>query len=368
VRVLYWTQLFWPHIGGIEVASASFLPAMRDRGHEFEVVTGHSDLDLPDEADWNGFPVHRFPFRSALENRDLEAIAALTRRLAELKRRFGPDLVHLRFSDPSILFHLRTRDVTPSRLLASVTVAPPPGGGGAATLLGSLLGQSDWVVAHTQAILDDVLRIEPAVADRSSVVHEALATLAAEPSPLPQDPPVVLAYGRITPDKGFDLLIAAFAFVHAELPRARLVVAGDGDARAALEAQARELGLNGAVELPGWVPPERVPTMINEATVVAMPSRWREAFGLVALEAATMARPVVATRTGGLEEVVADRKTGLLVPGEDPAALADALLELLNDPERATLLGQAGRARAQRSFSLDAQLDAYQRIYERLAP
>jgi glycosyltransferase involved in cell wall biosynthesis len=56
------------------------------------------------------------------------------------------------------------------------------------------------------------------------------------------------------------------------------------------------------------------------------------------------------------------------VPGEDPAALADALLELLNDPERATLLGQAGRARAQRSFSLDAQLDAYQRIYERLAP
>ncbi len=107
--------------------------------------------------------------------------------------------------------------------------------------------------------------------------------------------------------------------------------------------------------------------LMNSATLIVMPSRRDESFGLVALEAALMARPVVASRVGGLAEVVADRETGLLVDKENPAALARALARLLEDPGTAERMGQAARRRAQELFGLDGVVDAYAGLYQRLA-
>jgi glycosyltransferase involved in cell wall biosynthesis len=92
--------------------------------------------------------------------------------------------------------------------------------------------------------------------------------------------------------------------------------------------------------------------LLNDVTLVLVPSRY-EAFGLTALEAAQMARPVVATRVGGLPEVVVDGKTGLLVEPDDPVALARAIVTLLQDRGRAERLGRAARERARHAFSLE---------------
>ena len=108
-----------------------------------------------------------------------------------------------------------------------------------------------------------------------------------------------------------------------------------------------------------------VPALINTATMVVMPSR-REGLPLVALEAALMARPIVATRVGGLPEVVVHQQTGLLVEPENSDALAEAITFLLDHHETATQLGQAARQRAQEVFGWERCVDAYDALYRKL--
>jgi hypothetical protein len=76
MKDLYWTESFWPIIGGIEVLSAQFITALQERGYEIAVVTYHRNLNLPDKADFNGIPVHRFHFQRALEKRDMDQITS----------------------------------------------------------------------------------------------------------------------------------------------------------------------------------------------------------------------------------------------------------------------------------------------------
>ncbi len=107
-----------------------------------------------------------------------------------------------------------------------------------------------------------------------------------------------------------------------QFPDLRLVVAGDGPARGDLEQLAAALGSAHAVDFIGWVSPQDFPRFLNRTTVVMVPSLCDEAFCLVALEAAQMGRPVVASEVGGLLEVVRHRQTGLTFPRGDAAALA----------------------------------------------
>ena len=117
-----------------------------------------------------------------------------------------------------------------------------------------------------------------------------------EPTPPPFDAPRVLYAGRLVREKGVDVAIDAFAAITTRFPKAHLVIAGDGVTRQDLEQQVVDLCLQDRVEFVGWVDPEKMPALINSSTIVVMPSRWEEPFGLVALQAAQMARPIVATR------------------------------------------------------------------------
>jgi glycogen(starch) synthase len=112
------------------------------------------------------------------------------------------------------------------------------------------------------------------------------------------------------------------------------------------------------------VPPGAVPELINTASVVVVPSRWDEPFGLVALEAALMARPVVATRAGGLAEVVEHGITGFVIEKDDVVALASAVVHLLEHPGEADRIGSAARRRALERFAWDGCVDEYERLYQ----
>ena len=100
--------------------------------------------------------------------------------------------------------------------------------------------------------------------------------------------------------------------------------------------------------------------------MVLMPSR-EESFGLVALESGLMGRPVIASRVGGLPEVVQHGETGLTVPRDDPEAMAAAAVRLLREPDRARRFGEAARERGLSTFSLDRYVDQYEALYRRLA-
>jgi glycogen(starch) synthase len=200
----------------------------------------------------------------------------------------------------------------------------------------------------------------------ASHIYNGLATPSVVPTPLPFDAPRLLCLGRLAPNKGIDLALIALAAVIEHVPQVRLVIAGDGPARSELEQKTVELGLSDVVDFVGWVAMEQVPELINTATVVVVPSREWEALPLVALEAAFMARPVVAARDAGLPEAVLHEETGLLVETEDSAGLAQALIFLLENPKKAIQLGQAARQRALDVFSLQRFIDSYEALYVKL--
>ena len=148
--------------------------------------------------------------------------------------------------------------------------------------------------------------------------------------------------------------------------RRRARAAGDGPARVTLQQRASALGIASAVDFLGWIEPARIPDLINRASIVIIPSRWKEAFGLVALQAAQMSRPVIATRTGGLPEVVKDGVTGYLCPMGDVEAMAGRAIALLRDEKRARAMGHAARERAVALFGPDRAVHAHEKIYESL--
>jgi glycosyltransferase involved in cell wall biosynthesis len=141
----------------------------------------------------------------------------------------------------------------------------------------------------------------------------------------------------------------------------RLEIAGDGPSRPMLEALAKELNLEDRARFLGRV--DDVPALLGRASMLVLPSRM-EGISLTLLEAMARGLPCVATRVGGNPEVVIDGETGLLVPSENPEALASAIQALGNDPERAAAFGQAGRARAERHFDIRRTVAIYEAIYQ----
>jgi len=365
MRVLFWSELFWPHIGGVEVLGARMVAALSERGHEFVVVTRHDDLGLGEEAIFKGIPVHRLPFFQALAQRNPSALLEMRQRVIQLKRSFTPDLVHLNSVGPSAFFHLDTPHALSVPTLVTFHGHELQAPDSHDTLLRRTMQAASWVTAPSAATMAYVRQLAPDMSLPASIIYNGLEQPSLSPEPLPFAPPRLLYLGRLSAEKGVDLALDALAQIRDRHPQVRFIIAGDGQERNALEEQAVELGLAAAVDFVGWVSPDAVPELLNTATMVLMPSR-SEALPLVALQAAMMARPLVGTEVGGLPEVVVHGETGLLVQAEDSQSLAGAIASLLERPDRATLMGQAARKRAREVFGWERFLDAYERLYSDL--
>lgn len=180
---------------------------------------------------------------------------------------------------------------------------------------------------------------------------------------LPEDARVLLFVGRLTRQKGLDILLNAFSMVAAEAPEAQLLVAGDGEDRRELEDLAEWLGLGRRVHFLGRR--DDVPGLLKAAEACVLPSRW-EGLSLVLLEAMAAGRPIVATRVEGHQEVLTEGRTGLLVEPQSPDALASALRRLLADAPLAARLGAAARDRVSREFTATAMTSRYVNLYDEL--
>jgi glycogen synthase len=367
MRVLFWSDFFPPYIGGIENVAAGLLPALRDRGVEFLVVTSHRDLDLPDRDEWQGIPVQRIPFWRAIEERDWDAFLVAQRTCKEIFEAFRPDLVHLAGVGAGSLFCVKALETRSTRLLVSLHQEMRPShDGNSATLLDACLRRADWVHAVSPFVLEQARARRPALRACSSLIYNFVEMPSEPPTPLSFDPARLLCLGRVVVQKGFDIAVDAFRTVAAHFPDVRMEIAGEGAARPALEEKVRTVGLEHRVDFTGWVDPADVPRTICRSSVVLMPSRF-EGFGLVAAEAALMGRPVVAAAVGGLRDVIEPGRTGILVEREDPQRLAQAVCSLLARPARAAQMGNAARARAMELFDKQACVDQYEQVYHRAA-
>jgi glycosyltransferase involved in cell wall biosynthesis len=168
---------------------------------------------------------------------------------------------------------------------------------------------------------------------------------------------------NLIPGKGHATLLDAFAIVRRDLPRARLLIAGDGPLRSELGLRVRSLGLTDAVDFLGYVQDTRI--FMGACDVVVFPthSSLGEGFGLAALEAGASGKPVVASRMGPLPEIVADGANGFLVAPQDVAELATAVVKLGGDAVLRAEMGAAGRDRARRMFSVDQMVGRTIAVY-----
>ncbi len=173
--------------------------------------------------------------------------------------------------------------------------------------------------------------------------------------------PVVGVVGRLEPQKGHRFLLEAFQKVSCEIPNARLLFVGDGGLRAELEEQAHQLGILSRILFTGFR--ADVPRLLDAMDLVVLPS-LHEGMPLSAIEAAAMAKPVVATRVDGTAEVVQDGTTGWLVPPANPWALSEAILATLRNPSEARHMGETARQNALTRFDLSLQVEATAKVYQ----
>ncbi len=339
---------------------------MKKLGYEFCVVTSHGSLDLPDVDEYDSIPVHRFKFQSSLVNKDVDGIFHNIKRLKEVKEKFKPDIVHINFTDPSIFFHFKTNNSSPVKTIVSFRLSVENNSYGTNSLLLQTLENADWITASSKAIRDELIQLNPEIEDYSSVIYPSLEKPGIEPVPVSFLPPVLLCFGRVVNEKGFDLAIEAVSLISKKYPQIKLIIAGDGPAKDELIKKTKKLGIENNVDFLGWINPDEIPNIINKSSIVIVPSRWKEAFGQVALQAMQMGRPVIAANTGGLKEIIENKVNGILVEKENPSAIADTVTFLIQNKEDAINLGLNGKKTAQDKFSWNNNINSFNNLYKYL--
>ena len=354
---------------GSEGHLLALLPGLRARGLDARLwVLVEPDNPVQgyvDRAESLGVPVERVIIRRHFD-------PGLWRRLATRLRDAHPDLVHT---------HLIHAD------LYGIPAARWAGVRGVVTsrhnddrfrrwlpvraLSRWLWRQADAGIAISEAIRRFAIANEGVPPDKIHTIHYGLdpATIEAPPDArarlrqglgLPPDTPLIGSVCRLIAQKGLDNALDGFGQVAAEFPAARYVIAGDGPLRGALEAQAARLGLAERVHFLGWR--GDAAAIFAALDVLLAPSRW-EGFGLVFLEAMALAVPVISTRVSAIPEVIADGETGWLGPPGDPAAISAALRVALGDPGERCRRGEAGRARLESQFTVDAMVERTLAVY-----
>lgn len=288
-------------------------------------------------------------------------------RLARALRRLRPDVVHghLLHGGAVGLLAARASGLRPAVLTRHYERFVVMYGGTAERALhrvGHAL--ADHVIAISAAASDVLVQVDRVPASRITVVHngisvERIEREARQPRARPRAF-TIGTVGSLHPRKGHEDLIRALRHVR---PEATLVLIGDGPARGDLEELVAELGLAERVTFAGY---EAHPyATVRALEIYAQPSR-EEGFGIAVLEAMALGRPVVATRAGGLPEIITDGSTGLLVTPGDPVRLAAALERLLSDAALRSVIAARGREHVATAFSAGATASGYAAVYARL--
>ena len=387
--------------GGAEAVTAGFLRRLAERGAGVPVCTVTAAHDGPPARELAGAAVPRHD----LGARRLADPAALWR-LRRLLDRERIGLLHAHGQDATVLGALATIG-RPAAFVATRHVLDEPAESWRGRLRARLalwaFRRADAAVAVSRAVADRLVEEGGVAPGRVRVIHngvalerfapsavlegpapetvgagagvdadEAPGADGAEPRPaarealaLPPDAPVVLVPAVLRPGKGHETLIAALPRLRERVPGVRVLLAGDGRRRDALEREAARTGVAGAVRFLGHR--DDVPRLLRAADVVALPSTRPEALPTALIEAAAAGRPAVGTRVGGTPEVVVHGETGLLVAPGDPDALADALAVLLEDAGRARRLGRAARRRAEERFDLARQIERTLALWREVA-
>ncbi|MEE1941224.1 glycosyltransferase family 4 protein [Streptomyces sp. TRM 70361] len=390
MRICFVSRRYWPAVSGMSAYAENLLRALTAAGHEVTLVAQYRG-DRAGRAVYGGGPpppgrvpegVRLVALESLGEQAvnhgrpaDFEAdVAALREAVAALHERAPLDVVHAQYGYPPGLAALEA-----SYLLGVPAVVSVQGGDGhwVGTCCGThreairrVLREVPALLIGSRSFAAEVAERHRIPAGRFTVVPGATDTDLFRPRPGREpgaagDPPVLLYHGRIDARKGVFELLEAVRLLLARGRRLRLLVSGTGPDADAVARRAREPELAAAVEVLGPAGYHEAPAVYHRGDVFVSPT-WAEGFSNTILEAMATGLPVVSTRAVGVVDCVRDGVNGLLVPPRDPAALADAVGRLLDDPRLRGALARTALDQVRRHWSWPVAAARIGAVYERV--
>lgn len=357
--------------GGSGIVATELAVSLAARGHEVHVLSTEPPFRFPEGQP--GLFFHPVETPSYPLFREPQYALSLATAIVQVSRRHHLDIVHAHYAVPHAAAAYLARQIMAAHPTDRVPRVMTTLHGTDITLVGSdpsysetvafCIDQSDAVTAVSRSLKEDTCRAL-GITRPIDVIPNFLDVerFARRPGPPPAGPPRIVHMSNFRPVKRIDAVVDVFARARAERP-ARLVLVGDGPELPGAQARLRKLGLESDVEFAG----ERldVVDVLSGAAVFLLPSAT-ESFGLAALEAMACEVPVVATRVGGLPEVVDDGEAGFLHAPEDVEGMARSVGRLLDDLELRKQMGTAGRRIAVERFSTEKIVPQYEEAYGRL--
>jgi len=353
---------FLPNIGGIANHIYNLSHAMRQMGHDCRVLHLTTNRRLPTTETINGLPVARFKLPPYERIKRLTAIPVTGSVLAFL-RRFRPDVVHWHELSNAWLL-LRALIRAPVKV---VTIHSSSFVRHSERVLGQLSNRlqllfADGVLTVTRERFEAVRSV---YSGPLFLIPNGVDSRLFRASPGRPKAFSILCPGRLVKEKGAEFLIRAMPRILKRFPRAETLLAGSGRLEKSLKKLVQAVGVSSSIRFLGYVPYKRMPSLYNQSAVVAMPS-VAEGSPLACLEAMASGCAVVASRVGGLAELIEDGVDGLLVEPGNPAQIADAVCKLLGDPDLRRRLGERARQKVLKDFSWRAQARKIINVYYRL--
>jgi glycosyltransferase involved in cell wall biosynthesis len=377
VRVLILTSAD-ETIGGVPYVIGNLARHLQKRGHEVIFLYSGTTLCIRNKTtQWGfrGFDLNlQVPFGDRLPIVSL--LLFLLRfpigllQLVRLIRKHRIQIVNVHYPAECFFYFALCRRLLPITLVTSVHGADLfPGGRARATYpktIKLLLRSSDRIVAPSNAYREDVGSVFPQLRDKIVCIHNGvdlteLESLACHSARTDRSP-YILCVAMHNEKKGIDVLLRAFAQIQDKEPKLRLMLAGDGPLRSRFEELAASLGIVDKVKFLGQQGRAQVADLLYGCEVFVLPSR-SEPFGIVLIEAMAFKKPVVATTVGGIPEIIENGKDGILVEPDNPRALAEALITVLEDRTLSLDLAKNGYVKVHEEFRCEKTGSAYEAIF-----
>ena len=345
--------------GGQEIRTLKEACCLSEHGHQITFIV-KKDAQLAKRARDAGFCCHELPMKNALDFSSMWQIKKLIDQI-------GPDIVNTHSGHDSILAglaiklsktkpaHLRTRHlILPITSKMTYTTLPDHVMTvGMATK--QMLMKQGIAESHLTSIVTgfDEQLFDPAKYSKNALRQQL---------DIDEDTPLIGCVAILRQKKGHDYLIDAVPAVLKNYPNAQFMIVGDGPQKERLTQKIIDNNLQASVHMLGFMPAQEV---LPSLDIMVLPT-LEEAFGGALIEAQAMEVPVISTTVGGVPEAVENNVTGILVPPENSQALADAMIQLLDNPEKRKTMGKAGRKRALEHFTIEKMGDKLVTLYLKL--
>ena len=383
MKIALFASAFYPHLGGVEELVRQLAHALNRAGHDAFIVTERWPRDLPEIEEFEGLRVYRFAFRTLAGGSPLNVArsfaslaltgASIRRSIADVVKQEGADLLHVQCVSSNARyahFTARTLDlplvVTLQGELNMDAAQIYQKSEGARDLMRSSLDGADFITGCSgQTVREAEEFMGAPFGERGQVVFNGIRLADFESvSPYSHPRPFILGIGRHVEQKGFDILLQSFARLVKEGDQTTdLLLAGDGALHEQLKQLSSSLGLEGRAHFVGRVDRPKAVSLFKGCAFFVLPSR-HEPMGIVNLEAMAAGKAVVASRVGGVPELVFDGQNGLLVEPANVDSLFVALKSLVKNPQQAARLGKNGAERV-RAYDWDSIAGQYLEVYER---